>query len=162
MQIDSQLRWGPHITNIADRFASQLAAFNRISASTWGASLIKSRLIYSAVIRPTISYAAGTWYSPKGTPEHKKTVDKTLETIQNKALRTVTGAYRAVGGPVLEQEAGIPPIDLHLSKLVANSVKRSYHPETNRIIRGYCERIRRRHPTQRRLQKTTPLIAKTK
>jgi hypothetical protein len=47
-----------------------------------------------------------------------KWMDKKLRTIRNKGLRKILGAYRATSVPVLEKEAQIPPIDLHLDKML--------------------------------------------
>jgi hypothetical protein len=43
---------------------------------------------------------------------------KELRTIQNKGPRKILGAYRATSVPVLEKEAQVPPIDLHLDKML--------------------------------------------
>ena len=46
----------------------------------------------------------------------------------------ITGAYKAVGGLVLEKEVAIPSIILYLVKLVVNSVKRAEEPVIKRTI----------------------------
>jgi hypothetical protein len=62
------------------------------------------------VIRPAITYGAAIWYAPQGVATARKYVDRKLKVLQNKNLRRVLGAYRAVGSRILEKEAGIPPI----------------------------------------------------
>lgn len=163
VRVDSKLKWSAHLQAVKGRYESQLLAFNRITKSTWGASFQKAKLVYSAVLRPTISYAAGVWYGPEGTNLTTKATERALETMQNRGLRNVIGAYRAVGGPTLEKETGIPPISLHLEGMVANYIKRSHDTPASKYIRRECEKIRLRHPTTRRqitLQKTTPMVKK--
>ena len=40
-----------------------------------------------------------------------------LQTVQNKCLRTITGAYKTTNVRVLEHEASVAPLDLHLEML---------------------------------------------
>ena len=154
VEVDSKLRWGPHINRIHDKYASQSLALSRITASTWGASFKRARIVYSSVIRPALTYGASIWYSPQGTATARKSIDAQLETLQNKSLRTILGAYKAVGGPILEKEADIPPISTTLSKLVANAVKRRYTGKGHQLIANACEKIRRGNLRQR-AQRTT-------
>lgn len=163
VQVDSKLKWSAHINSIKSRYESQLLAFGRITRSTWGASFRQARLIYSAVLRPTISYASNIWYSPRAVGLTTKATDKTLETMQNRGLRSVTGAYKAVGGPTLEKESGIPPINLYLEKQAATYLIRTHSSPVSQFIRTECERIRLRHPVTRShllRQKPTPINAK--
>ena len=44
--------------------------------------------------------------------------------VQNKCLRTITGAYKTTNVQVLEHEARVPPLKLHLEMLVTNHVRR--------------------------------------
>ncbi|KXL43022.1 MAG: hypothetical protein FE78DRAFT_543014, partial [Acidomyces sp. 'richmondensis'] len=78
----------------------------RLCKSTWGATFQKARHLYTAVVRPAITY---------GCPEigscSKQT--KALEKIQNQALRYITGAYKSVPEAVLQNEADIPPLALY-------------------------------------------------
>jgi len=69
-------------------------------------------------------------------------VDRKLEVLQNKNLRNVLGAYRAVGSRILEKEAGIPPISLVLTAQVANAAKRRLTGKGANIIKNACATIR--------------------
>jgi hypothetical protein len=121
LQIDSKLKWGPHVRLLEGRMTKQSLALSRISASTWGITLQKTRLVYTAVVRPAISFAAATWFeSPPRKGQHEqhtkgtKKIEKKLQVIQNRCLRIVTGAFKATPIPVLEAEAGVPLITLFL------------------------------------------------
>lgn len=63
--IDGKLRWGPHIKETHAKMASQSLALTKIAASTWGATLNKARQVYTAVVRPTMTYGASIWHMPR-------------------------------------------------------------------------------------------------
>ena len=44
--------------------------------------------------------------------------------MQNKCLSTITSAYKTTNVQVLEHEASVPPMDLHLEMLATNHVRR--------------------------------------
>ena len=54
-----KLKWGPHITKIKEKAASQLLVLGRITSSTWGAGFAKSKLISNTVVKPALLYGAG-------------------------------------------------------------------------------------------------------
>ena len=68
LQLDSRLRWGPHIEAIDKKMETQMYALSRIATSTWGATMEAARHVYLAVVRPAISYRAALWHSPKEKP----------------------------------------------------------------------------------------------
>ena len=51
IQIDPKLNWGEHVKKVKDKMTKQSAALGRLTASTWGATLRRSRLIYNTVQR---------------------------------------------------------------------------------------------------------------
>ena len=107
--LDTKLKWSAHIRKTVQKGAIQTGALTRLGASTWGASFMRSRQIYSAVIRPQLAYAAAVWHSP-----WEKTSSK-IKSTQNKCLRTIAGAFKATPIPTLEAETFIPPIDLYMN-----------------------------------------------
>jgi hypothetical protein len=72
LQVDSELRWGPHIRKIQKKMASQTLALLRITASTWGATFAKTKQIYNAVVRPATTYGAAIWHTPESIGGRKK------------------------------------------------------------------------------------------
>jgi hypothetical protein len=58
-------------------------------------------------------------------------MNRKLEMLQNKNLRRVLGAYRAVGSRILKKEAGIPSILMVLTAQIANATKRKL---TDRVV----------------------------
>ena len=58
MQVNSKLRWGPHINKIKMKIAQQSKALTMLKTSTWGASFTRVRYLYTAVVQSAITYAA--------------------------------------------------------------------------------------------------------
>jgi Reverse transcriptase (RNA-dependent DNA polymerase) len=161
VQIDTKLKWGPHLAKIVQKHTSQSFAINRISTSTWGASFKMAKLVYTSVVRPTIAYGAAIWYAPQGITTARKHVDRKLEVLQNKNLRTVLGAYRAVGSRILEKEAGIPPISTILSAQVANATKRRLTGKAATTIKKACATIRNQGIQEGNARRTPQATKKT-
>lgn len=56
--LDPQLTWKDHISKSAAKGESALNAMTRLTASNWGPSVRKSKLLYTAVARPAMTYGA--------------------------------------------------------------------------------------------------------
>ena len=131
LHIDGKLKWGPHVKKVRAKMASQGLASSMVAASTWGATLNKARQVYSAVVRPAMTYAAATWHTPRGLRDFNGTNSKHLGVIQNGCLRKVLGAYRATSVNVLEAEAEIAPMQTTLDMAVLrNQATRGTHSVT--------------------------------
>jgi exonuclease III len=121
VQLDSALRWKPHLRTLEAKAERTLNALKTTTGSTWGMSMEASRKLYAAVARPTITFGAGAWYTPDGIKGHRKTTALKLKAIQGRFLKTVTGAYRATSTEALEIETYTQPLDIYLDGLVAKS-----------------------------------------
>ena len=93
--IDGKLRWGPHIKKIQAKMAAQTMALTKVTTFTWGATLNKARQMYTAVVRPAMTYGAVVWHLPKGSKIKSPEPAAKLTTLQNKCLRSITEAYKA-------------------------------------------------------------------
>ena len=109
--LDTKLRWGPHIRRTSDRALQQSRALTAVSASTWGASFERARLVYNTVVRPSLTYGSTVWAPLEGTlrPANRQWIGEPLERVQQRCLRTVTGAFKATSRQALEKEAAVPP-----------------------------------------------------
>lgn len=119
LQFDSKLNWKAHLKKIQRKMTTQKLALSRLTASTWGASMLKARTIFKAVVRPAITYASSIWRSPEGLTTHLKRLENKLRIIQNSCLRTVSGAYKATPIRVLEAESFIEPLAMHMNYIQA-------------------------------------------
>jgi hypothetical protein len=117
--IDSKLTWRLHIAAIKAKMRTQTYALTKLTASTWGASLPTSRLMYTSIVRPILTKASTAWHSPTGTPFARKWLLRELSPLQNSCLRAISGAFRATPIRNLEVEVGVPPLGIHLDSLQA-------------------------------------------
>ena len=147
VQVDSKLKWRPHLAQVKEKAASLLLASGRITASTWGTGFNKAKLLFDTEVTPAILYGSSVWYSPQGTNHATKTVDRQLDTIQNSHLRKVTGAYKAVNGRLLEKESDTPPITTRLEALSAKAMRRYEQSIGGRIVREEAAKIKTRRHT---------------
>lgn len=156
VHLDSRLKWGPHVRITATKAAAQMSAVTRLTQSRWGASFVRARQIYAAVVRPAMSYGAEVWYDPDDARVGRNKQIYPLQVIQNKCLRTVTGPYRTTNVQMLEHEAGIAPLDLHLERLSVTHAARSKDTAAERVVANACEDVKSRAQQTLRLRLDKP------
>lgn len=143
--LDSKLRWTSHARELTRKADRQIGALARITASTWGAAFVRARQVYSSVVRPLLAYRAATWYTPtSGSTRKLKGLANKLQRIQNKCLRTMTGAYRATPIASLETETFVPPIDLYLDSRAAAFQTRFQNAPVSQVVSKARKEIERR------------------
>ena len=59
--VDLKLSWKAHIQQAASKGRTAFEAMAQITASTWGPSMRRSRLLYSAIARPAMLYRVQIW-----------------------------------------------------------------------------------------------------
>ena len=136
--LDRKLTYQAHIKKAAEKGAAQLQKALHITQSTWGLSFQNSRLLYTAIVRPTLTYGAPIWSLPEPETPLSASTLYPLQKTQNSSLRRITGAYRAAAIPSLEREANIPPLDLYL-----RSLRLGYTAKMAPETRQYLEQCRR-------------------
>jgi hypothetical protein len=97
----------------------QTYALTKLTASTWGASLSISRLLYTSIVRPILTQLSPAWHSPTGTALSQKWLLKELSPLQKSCLRAISRTYKATPIQNLEAEVGVPPLRIHLDSLQA-------------------------------------------
>ena len=110
--MDSKLNFRAHCKTIISKIGTQLNALYRTTASTWGATLLKARQLYLAIIRSSLTYGAVAWHRPDLKSKYSA---KLLQTQQNTALRIVLGAFRRCKTALLHTEAYVLPLHLWLN-----------------------------------------------
>ena len=76
--------------------------------------------------------------------------------MQNKCLRTITGAYKTTNVHVLEHEASAAPVDLHLKMLTINHVQRTEDPAGDQVVEEARKSIDKRAQRRFRTQSNIP------
>ncbi len=148
--LDPKLRWGEHVKVIKRKMTTQTNALLRTTASTWGATFASARQIYSAVIRPALTYGSAVWHLPPSSEQGAaashtaKGIAAKLTGVQNRCLRVVSGAYKATPIAALETETYIPPLDLHLDAKLAKFRQRHKQSGMEELVAKSCRRIQTR------------------
>ena len=112
---------------------------SRLCASTWGPSVRRSKLLYSAVVRPIMTYGVQIWAVQADGSMITPSRIKQLGTVQNKCLRKIMGAYKRTPTAALEKESGTPPIDLYMENL---AVQRAGVTAQHRVTEDIEENIK--------------------
>ena len=159
IELDTKLRWGPHVRKVQTKITQQAMALHRITTSTWGATFKRAKLVYTLVIQSAMTYRAPIWFSPVGTESTKANLIHKLEQTQNRCLRTIAGAYKATPTQLLESETRVLPIRTYLSVLQAQYQACTKDTPVQALIKKACKRIQTQLQGQRgrqRIRKETP------
>ena len=109
-------------------------ALSRLTASTWGPSMKRSRLLYTAVVRPAILYGSQVWGVRDDGTSPAASLTRPLKCLQNRCLRRIMGAYKRTPTAALERESNVLPVDLHMEhKAMKGAVKTANHPVTAKM-----------------------------
>ena len=150
VEIDNSLRWKQHVERIKMKATTSISALSCLAGSVWGGRLKTIRALYQAIVIPQITYCCSVWYSPPGLPGHKKYILKALQTIQGRANRVVTGAFKATSLPALDIETFLLPISFRLEKLASESLLRIASSQL-------YETIIKKRPKPAQLRQLSPL-----
>ena len=149
VQVDSRLKWGPHIRAATEKGKAQLKALQRISAATWGTTFAKTRLLYTAVIWPTLTYGCKTWaQGEKGKPP-PKTLLAPLQKVQNQCLRVISGAYKRTSIRLLEKETHVPPLPIYIQALNMAQTLKDQDSPLAQVLQGMRQKLRQATRAQR-------------
>ncbi|KAJ6439009.1 reverse transcriptase [Purpureocillium lavendulum] len=147
--MDSKLRWRQHIDEMERKVSKTIAALSCLGNTAWGARTKEMRTIYRGVALPQMMYACSAW-SNAGWPGNgytQKTLRK-IQSLQGRAARVMSGAYKATSLPALDVEMHLLPIEQQIWKHNIEALDRIGAPS--------------RRPTresQRRRTKISPLEA---
>ncbi|KAF7944016.1 hypothetical protein EAE96_010426 [Botrytis aclada] len=107
--LDTKLNWKAHSKVIQEKGAIALTAPSRLIQMTWGPTLRRARVLYTACVRTALTYGAEAWHESG----KRGAVVRKLERAQAACLRKIIGAYRAMPNRDMEPEAAIPPISMY-------------------------------------------------
>ena len=138
VEIDNGLRWIQHVERIKMKATTSITALSCRAGSIWEGQLKTIRALYQAIVLPQITYCCSAWYSPPGLPSHRKYILKSLQTIQRRASRIITGAFKARLLPALDIETFLLPIGLKLDKLASDFLLRIVSGQLYKTIISNC------------------------
>jgi hypothetical protein len=97
--VDPKLNWKEHIRRAASKGLAGFETLSRIAASTWGPSMRRARLIYTAAIRPAMMYGCQVW-GPASVEPVGRGLIKPLEDVQRKCATHYGGLQENAQGGV--------------------------------------------------------------
>jgi ribonuclease HI len=118
--LDSKLLWNNHIEKQCKKAKGILMQCRRAIGPTWGFTPKTMKWIYTAVVRPTLTYAATIWLNGL----YKKSNLALLKSVQRLANILITGALPSTSGAALNIIAGTIPIDLMIEEEAAKGALR--------------------------------------
>ncbi|KAI1829300.1 hypothetical protein DTO027I6_9813 [Penicillium roqueforti] len=102
-----------------------LHAIRSLAGSTWEASLYAMRKIYQAVIIPQMLFGVSAWYQPMLISNSKaRTISQPFAAIQKQAACLISGAFKTTAAEALNAELYLPPISVHMNRLVKETALR--------------------------------------
>ena len=111
---DKKLTWSHHFNYIREKSQKYINLMKYIGGTNWGANKKTLLTIYNSHIKPLLTY--GSPAIIQSSNFHRKT----LELVQNMALRIATRSKTNTSTAALQVHTGIPPLKLHL---LQNSLK---------------------------------------
>ena len=96
--LDKKLNWNTHLEQVIGKATNTLWICNKTFGKQWGLKPKMIHWIYSAIVRPRITYASLVWW-PK--TKERGAQDK-LEKLQRLATLSITGAMRSTPTKALE------------------------------------------------------------
>ena len=163
--LDDKLSWKQHIENITKKATMSLAQCRKMIGNNWGLNPKISRWMYTALVRPILSYACPVWINAI----NKTTNSKKLERIQRRACMATLNAIHSTPTAGMEVMIDLLPITVHLKKEAISSYLRmkengnwravsgesSSHKSHSTILTKLTENLKELNmPTDRALHKT--------
>ena len=106
LTMDSRLTYKEHFSLLREKCMKVLNVLKCVSRTTYGSDRATLLLLYRSLLRSKLDYASIVYDSAC------KTSERTLDTIHNAALRTVTGAFRTSPTHSILAEVHEPPLAL--------------------------------------------------
>lgn len=115
--MDTKLQWKPHIEGIQRKVTKTVNALGALGNSRWGVGMLDLRKIYLGTAVPQMMYACSVWSNArdKGRAYTGQTL-RTMRSLQARAARAMSGAFRATSMPALDVETFLLPIERQIEQ----------------------------------------------
>lgn len=155
---DRKLSWATHINNLKMRCSKDLNLMKTLSSYSWGADREILMRLYRTLIRPKIDYGSIVYGSANAT------LLKSLEVVQNEAMRISTGALKSTPIKNLNILCNEPSLELRRKDLLLRyffKMKCNFlNPAYNCIVNNRLELFfnSRRNPSEPIIQRLRQVI----
>jgi ribonuclease HI len=119
--LDSALRWDEQIKHVQKKATPLITPLSTLAGSTWGTGLAQLRRIYQAAVIPAILYGCSARYTLGTDNGHRQTRLRILNQIHRRAVRAITGAFRATATTAMNIETHLLPMQQLLEKRLMES-----------------------------------------
>ena len=110
LTLDQKLTWNPHLEIVIQKATFSLFTCKRMLGNTWGISPKMMHWMYSAIVRPMVTYGAQVWYKKVD----QLTTQQKLNKLQRLALLMMTGGFKTTPTAAMEVLTGVPPLHLFI------------------------------------------------
>lgn len=121
--LDSKLLWNKHLDHKLQRACTTFYQCSRMLGKTWGLTPKITTWLYTAVIRPTLTYGAIVWWKRT----ELNTAANRLQRFQRLACSAITGCMRTTPTTAMEIVLGLVPLDLYIQQEATLSAIRLKH-----------------------------------
>jgi len=118
--LDSKLTWTAHIEHKCKKASNVFYQCRGAMGKTWGVSPKVAHWIFTAVVRPMLTYGALVWWQGV----LLSTMEKKLVRVQRLACLGITGAMCTTPTAAMEIIVGVMPIVVHIQKLAMGTAYR--------------------------------------
>jgi ribonuclease HI len=134
LTIDRKLLWNEHLDNVVKRAKSSLWICRKLVGKLWGLKPKLAYWIYTAMIRPIVSYASIVWWRKL----KKKGAKDALNSLQRLACAITLSGTKSTPRETMEVLLNLPPLDIFLEQEAMGANCR-FKISSKREIRELCD-----------------------
>ena len=124
--LDSKLSWKPHMDRAITKAKQYIFMLCKGVSQRWGPGYTYMKWIYTAVIKPLITYACIVWAHPLKQTTYKSSINK----VGRLMVAILSNTRQSTPRDALGVMFGIPPLDLDIQKEAISSIARNRHMMT--------------------------------
>ncbi len=132
MTFDQKMTWKAHVEDLKIRCQKALNVIKMVAHRNWGADRKHLKLLYGSLIRSKIDYGAVLYDSAKKLELQK------LNTVQNSAIRLITGVMYTSPIPSMHVESNVLPLNLRRITLCLKYFTNLTYRQQLPTYRGTC------------------------
>ena len=118
--LDWKLSWTEHVETQCEKAKKNLMVCRRLVGKTWGLSPRTNAWVYTAIVRPLITYGAVAWVGCLRSSKVKKLLCK----VQRLACVMITSAMRSTPTAGMEILLGFPPLEIFTKSMAISTCTR--------------------------------------
>ena len=134
--LDPKLNWHKHLNMKINKANNILWQCRRAMAPTWGLGPKQMKWIYTAIVRPTLTYCCILWHAYCDVENNRKTLEK----INRTACCLITGCMKSTPTAALEVLLDMDPLSMFVKKMALSSCYR--HQNSNFSSKFLCNDLK--------------------